>query len=107
MMMMIMNQSFFRYGDKNSLLEILKFPDFHKHILFRNLIINLIQNSPCRGCLWIGGLKGPSLPKMCYTYPTMIKLGTITPHLKKIKKYVNCVANFLRSVDICIFFSKN
>ena len=54
MMMMIMNQYFFRYGDKNSLLEILKFPDFHKHILFRNLIINLIQNSPCRGCSWIG-----------------------------------------------------
>ena len=32
-----------------------------------------------------GGQKGP-LPKICHTYPTMIKLGTIIPYPKKIQK---------------------
>ena len=27
-----------------------------------------------------------ALPKTCYTYPTMVKLGTVTPYLKKIQK---------------------
>ena len=26
------------------------------------------------------------LPKICRTYPTMMKLGTVIPYLKKIKK---------------------
>ena len=30
-----------------------------------------------------GGKKAP-LPKICHTYPTMMKLGTVTPYLKKI-----------------------
>ena len=29
-----------------------------------------------------GNRKGP-LPKICYTYPTMMKLGTVKPYLKK------------------------
>ena len=32
-----------------------------------------------------GGQKGP-LPKICLTYPTMIKLDTVIPYLKKISK---------------------
>ena len=28
------------------------------------------------------------LPKICHTYPTMMKVGTVTPPLKKIKKYI-------------------
>ena len=28
----------------------------------------------------------PSLPKICYAYPTMMKLGTVIPYLKKIQK---------------------
>ena len=31
-----------------------------------------------------GGKKAP-LPKICHTYPTMMKLGTVIPYLKKIK----------------------
>ena len=31
------------------------------------------------------GQKGP-LPKNCHTYPTMMKLGTVIPYLKKIPK---------------------
>ena len=32
-----------------------------------------------------GGKKYP-LPKICRTYPTMVKLGTVIPDLKKIQK---------------------
>ena len=31
------------------------------------------------------GQKG-SLPKICHTYPTIMKLGTVIPYLKKIQK---------------------
>ena len=30
--------------------------------------------------------KGPPLAKICHTYPTMMKLGTIMPYIKKIQK---------------------
>ena len=28
----------------------------------------------------------PPLPKICHRYPTMMKLGTVVPYLKKILK---------------------
>ena len=34
---------------------------------------------------WGGSEKGPSIPKICQTYPTMMKLGTVIPYLKKIQ----------------------
>ena len=34
----------------------------------------------------LGVAKRPPLPKICYTYPTMMKLGTVIPYPKKIKK---------------------
>ena len=38
-----------------------------------------------------GGPKRPPLPKICHTYPTTIKLGTVIPYLKKIQKiYESC-----------------
>ena len=33
--------------------------------------------------------EGTKTPKVCRTYPTMMKLGTVTPYLKKIQKYIN------------------
>ena len=35
---------------------------------------------------WGGGLKRPPLPKISHTYPTMMKLITQIPYLKKIEK---------------------
>ena len=32
------------------------------------------------------GQKGHPLPKICHTYPTMMKLGTVIPYPKKIQK---------------------
>ena len=34
---------------------------------------------------WGGGQKSP-LPKICHTYPTMMKLGTVIPNPKKIQQ---------------------
>ena len=33
-----------------------------------------------------GGAQKPPLPKICHTYPTIMKRGTVTPYLKKIQK---------------------
>ena len=32
------------------------------------------------------GQKAPPLPKICHTYPTMMKLGTVIPYPKKVRK---------------------
>ena len=35
---------------------------------------------------WGRGLKRPPLPKICLTYPRMMKLGTVIPYLNKIQR---------------------
>ena len=45
--------------------------------------INPIQDGPFRGYSRMGGQKAP-LPKVCHTYPTMMKLGPVVPYLKNI-----------------------
>ena len=37
---------------------------------------------------WVGegGAKGYTLPKICHTYPAMMKLGTVIPYLRRICK---------------------
>ena len=69
--------------------------------------INRIQDGLFRGCSQIGGAKRSLLPKICHTYPTMMKLGTVVPYLKKIKKYMNHVTYPLSSADISIFYRKS
>ena len=44
-----------------------------------------IQDGPFRDCSRMLGKKDP-FPKICDTYPTMIKLGTVIPYLKKIQQ---------------------
>ena len=50
-----------------------------------------------------GGAKMPSIPKICHTHPTMMKLGSVRPYLKKIQKCMNHVTHPLSSTDIRIF----
>ena len=57
------------------------------------------------GLLPDGGQKAPSLNSV--TYPTMMKLGTVKPYLKKSKKYIDHVTHPLSSTDISIFFTRN
>ena len=49
------------------------------------------------------GCKKATFPKICHTYPTMMKLSTVTPYLNKIQKYMNYVTHPLISADISIF----
>ena len=50
--------------------------------------INPIQDGIFWGCSRMGGRGGfmTPLPKIHQTYPTMMKLGTVIPYLRKIKK---------------------
>ena len=50
-----------------------------------------------------GGAKWLPLPKICITYPTMIKLGTVLTYLKKIQKNMNYVIHPLISAETSIF----
>ena len=54
----------------------------------------LVDSFPYKymSCLWSlmgGGSKKVALPKICHTYPKMMKLGKVVPYLKKIQKYIN------------------
>ena len=48
--------------------------------------INPIQDGPFRDCSRMGGAKRSAVLKICHTYPAMVKLVTLIPHLKKIQK---------------------
>ena len=53
-----------------------------------------------------GKQKGP-LPKICSTYPTIMKLGAVTPYPKKIRKINESRDTPLISADISIFHLKS
>ena len=68
----------------NSLLELLG-----KRYKLKCATNYQLQNIPYSGWAFWGLLTdggGWSLPKICNAYPTMMKLGTVTPYLKKILK---------------------
>ena len=49
------------------------------------MVINPIQEGlfgAAHGC----GVKKAPIPKICHTYPTILKLGTVIPYLKKTQK---------------------
>ena len=48
--------------------------------------VNPIQDGYFWGYSRMGVAKKAPLPKICHTYPTMMKLGTVIPYLKKIRK---------------------
>ena len=50
--------------------------------------------------------EGTKTPKVCRTYPTMMKLGTVIPYLKKIQKYIKHVTHPLSSAN-SIFHRKS
>ena len=50
------------------------------------MTFNPIQDGLFRGCSRMGGAKKAPLPKICHTYPTMMKLDTVIPYPKKIQK---------------------
>ena len=61
---------------------------------------NPVQDGLFRGCSRMGG----TLPKICHTYPTMMKFGTVIPYPKKIQKLNK--SHPLRSADIKFLYRK-
>ena len=66
-----------------------------QYILKESLLLlkDLLEPYPYSGWAFSGLLtdggeqKGtPTVPKICHRYPSMMKLGTVIPHLKKIQK---------------------
>ena len=51
-------------------------------ILWKGTPPNPIQDGPFWGC----SRAKNALSKICHTYPTLMKLGTVTAYLKKIQK---------------------
>ena len=70
------------------LLCILKVFLFSLGIFLPWASFNPIQDGHFRGCSRMGGggTKRRLFPKICHRYSTMMKLGTVIPYLKKIKK---------------------
>ena len=67
---------------------------------------------PYSGWVFLGLLmdRGPKrslLLKICHTYPTMMKLGTVIPYLKKIQKTHKSHDTPLESADISILHRKS
>ena len=55
------------------------------------------------GQLTDGGDKKATLPKICHTHPSIIKLGSYTLQKEDTKKYMNHVIHPFSSSDISIF----
>ena len=55
----------------------------------------------------MSGAKKAPIPKICHTYPTIMKLGTVISYLKKIQRYINHVTHSVSSADISIFHRKS
>ena len=52
----------------------------------KSSLFNPIQDELFWGCSRMRVAKKAPLPKICHTYPAMMKLGTVIPYLKKIQK---------------------
>ena len=68
------------------------------------LRMNHISDGSFRGCSRMmggggGGRKKAPVPKICHTYPTMMKLQTHIPYLKKIQKIYKSYDTLLTSAD--------
>ena len=71
--------------------------------LFSHEFLTLFRVGLFRDAHGWGAKRPPPLPKICYIHPTMMKLGTVVPYLKKIKKYINHVTHSMSPANICIF----
>ena len=99
------------YNDLTGKRNFLKWYAWFKFNNLGLVLVNPIQDGLFRGCSRIGGggtgAKRPPLSKICHTYPTVMKLGTLILYLNKIQKYINNVTHPLSSADISIFFIGN
>ena len=78
----------------------LKSPDKHFFLL---IIFRLGLSGVAHG-LWC---KNACLPKICHTYPTMIKLSTVIPYLKKIQNIYKSRDTSIKFCGHQYFFTKS
>ena len=70
--------------------------------------VNPIQDGLFRGCSRRkGGVLFALLPKTCHTYPTIIKLDTVIPYLRKTKKVYKSRDTSLEFCWHLHFFTRN
>ena len=53
--------------------------------IFLLTLFRIGLSGAAHGC-WVGRGKRAFLPKICHTYPTMMKFSTVIPYINKIKK---------------------
>ena len=80
------------YGDEVTVFHDIEIPKVSSNhtclsVISLNSALNPIKDGHFWGCSRMGwrGKKAP-LPKICHTYPTIMKLGTVIPYPKKIQK---------------------
>ena len=80
------------YGDEVTVFHDIEIPKVSSNhtclsVISLNSALNPIQDGHFWGCSRMGwrGKKAP-LPKICHTYPTIMKLGTVIPYSEKIQK---------------------
>ena len=95
------------YQDLDGIYFSMRIIYFVKEKVF--IYFNLIQNGLFRGCSQIGETKKtpPSLPKICCTYHTIMKLGTLIHYLKRIQKIYKSSDTSVEFPDISIFYRKS
>ena len=77
---------------------------FTKHL--RWLLLQMFCFNPIQdGLLTDGGSFLAPLPKICHTYPTMMKLGTVIPHVTHPLSSAD-VSNFLLEISKCCYIKK-
>ena len=97
----------FRFVTEHGILQFsLFFADVSKYLIFKKADLYPYLGWTFSGLPTDGGAKRTHV-KICHTYPTMMKLGTVIPCLKKFQKYVNHVTHHLSSAEISIFFTRN
>ena len=78
----------FSYISNFNIFEYFKFSTISKILsnIHNKVCFNPIRDGLFQGCARMGGGKKAPLPKICHTYPTIMKLGTVISYLKKILK---------------------
>ena len=74
--------------------------------MLSSLYFNPIQDGPFRVCSRMeggGSAKRPTLPKICFANPAIMKLVTVIPYLKNIQKIYGSRNTLLEFADISIF----
>ena len=54
-----------------------------------------------------GAKKAPLHPNICHTYPTIMKLGTVIPYLRKIQKIYESREHLVSFANISTFSQKS